>query len=151
MQEVTVHVKRLHDDAVLPRYARAGDAGLDLVSVGSPVTLAPGARALVPTGLAIALPEGYELQIRPRSGFALKEGITVLNSPGTVDSGYRGELGVIVFNANRDRTVTIEAGTRIAQAVLARYEHLVWDELAELPGSERGAAGFGSTGKGERP
>ena len=147
---VPVRVRRLpHSHGLaLPGYVTAGAAGMDLLAaVEAPVTLAPGQRLLVPTGLAIALPAGWELQIRPRSGLALKHGITLPNSPGTVDEDYRGELQVIVMNAGTE-AFTIERGMRIAQAVLAPVSRVVWQETDELDGTGRGAGGFGSTGIG---
>ena len=132
----------------LPSYATAGAAGMDLLAaVAEPLTLLPGARVLVPTGLKIALPAGYELQIRPRSGLALKHGIVLPNSPGTVDEDYRGELQVIVMNAGVE-PFTIERGMRIAQAVLAPVVRVGWAEVAVLPETVRGEGGFGSTGTG---
>ncbi|MBN8891301.1 MAG: deoxyuridine 5'-triphosphate nucleotidohydrolase [Rhodospirillales bacterium 70-18] len=145
---VSVSVRRLPHAAglPLPAYATEGSAGLDLLAaVQEPVTLPPGGRALVPTGLAIALPPGYELQVRPRSGLALKHGIVLPNSPGTVDSDYRGELQVIVLNAG-DAPFTVERGMRIAQAVLAPVVRLAWREADSLDETARGAGGFGSTG-----
>lgn len=129
----------------LPRYETPGSAGMDLrAHLNEPVVLAPLERALVPTGLFIALQEGYEAQIRPRSGIALKRGLTMLNSPGTIDSDYRGEIKCIVVNLSNE-TQTIEPGERIAQMVIARYEQIVWEEVSELNDTERGAGGFGST------
>ena len=145
---VSVSVRRLPHAAglPLPAYATEGSAGLDLLAaVQEPVTLPPGGRALVPTGLAIALPPGYELQVRPRSGLALKHGIVLPNSPGTVDSDYRGELQVIVLNAG-DAPFTVERGMRIAQAVLAPVVRLAWREADSLDETARGAGGFGSAG-----
>ena len=130
----------------LPAYATPGAAGCDLqAAVDDPVILAPGARALVPTGLLIAVPAGYELQIRPRSGLALKHGIMVANSPGTIDEDYRGELQVILLNAGTEPFV-IERGMRIAQAVLAPVVRAEWVEVEALDATMRGTAGFGSTG-----
>jgi dUTP pyrophosphatase len=130
----------------LPRYATPGSAGLDLpAAVAAPVTIPPGGRALIPTGLAIAVPPGFEAQVRPRSGLALKHGLTVPNSPGTIDSDYRGEVQVIVLNAGTAPFV-VERGMRIAQLVLARVEQLAWEPVAELPPTDRGDGGFGSTG-----
>jgi dUTP pyrophosphatase len=132
----------------LPDYASAGAAGMDLLAaVAAPVVLAPGARALIPTGLRIAIPAGHELQVRPRSGLALKHGITLPNAPGTIDEDYRGELGVILLN-NGDAPFVVERGMRIAQAVLAPVVRATWTEVAELPATERGEGGFGSTGTG---
>ena len=145
---VAVAVRRLPHgaDLPLPAYATTGAAGLDLLAaVADEVTLAPGERRLIPTGLAIALPPGYELQVRPRSGLALKHGIVLPNSPGTVDEDYRGELQVIVMNAGGE-PFTVTRGMRIAQAVLAPVVRIGWTEVDELPGTERGAGGFGSTG-----
>ena len=132
----------------LPAYATAGAAGCDLVAaVGAPVSLAPGARALIPTGLLIAVPPGHELQIRPRSGLALKHGIMVANSPGTIDEDYRGELQVILLNAG-SKPFVVERGMRVAQAVLAPVVHATWVEVDALDGTVRGERGFGSTGTG---
>lgn len=116
-----------------------------LAAVDAPVTMAPGARGLIPTGIAIALPAGYEAQVRPRSGLALKHGITALNSPGTIDSDYRGEVGVILIN-HGDQDFEITRGMRIAQMVIAAYMPVSWQRVAELAESDRGAGGFGSTG-----
>ena len=130
----------------LPSYATDGAAGMDLLAaVMSPVAIPPGGRMLVPTGLRIAIPPGYELQVRPRSGLALKNGIVLPNSPGTIDEDYRGELGVIVMNAG-DASFTVERGMRIAQAVIAPVVRAAWREVADLPDTTRGSGGFGSTG-----
>ncbi len=148
MTAVSVSVQRLAHgaDLPLPAYETAHAAGLDLAAaLAAPLALAPGARALVPTGLAIALPEGFEAQIRPRSGLAAKQGITVLNSPGTIDADYRGEIKVILINHGSE-TFTVSHGMRIAQMVVAPVVRAVWDECAALPDSARGAGGFGSTG-----
>jgi dUTP pyrophosphatase len=135
-------------DLPLPSYATAGAAGMDLLAaVTTPVEIPPGGRALIPTGLAIALPPNTELQIRPRSGLALKHGITLPNSPGTIDEDYRGELQIIVMNAG-DTPFTVERGMRIAQAVLAPVVHATWSEVPTLPPTTRGSGGFGSTGGG---
>jgi dUTP pyrophosphatase len=132
----------------LPAYATEGAAGMDLVAaVTAPLAIGPGERALVPTGLCIALPAGYELQVRPRSGLALKHGITLPNTPGTVDEDYRGELQVIVMNAGRE-PFTVERGMRIAQAVVAPVTRAGWREVESLPYTRRGEGGFGSTGTG---
>lgn len=149
---INVDVKRLPhgSDLPLPEYATPDSAGLDLLAaVDADVTLAPGARMLVPTGLSIALPPGYEAQVRPRSGLALRNGITVLNSPGTVDADYRGEVGVILANLG-DEPFVITRGMRIAQMVVAPVAQLRWEEVETLPDSERGAGGFGSTGTGAK-
>ena len=130
----------------LPHYATQGAAGMDLLAaVEAPVTIAPGGRALIPTGFCIALPPGYELQVRPRSGLALKHGITLPNSPGTIDEDYRGEIGVIVLNTGAEDFV-VTRGMRIAQAVVAPVVRAVWDEVDDLDETARGAGGFGSTG-----
>ena len=130
----------------LPAYATAGSAGVDLAAaVDAPLTLAPGARALVPTGFAIALPAGAEAQIRPRSGLALRHGITCLNAPGTIDADYRGELGVILINHGSE-PFTVTRGMRVAQLVVAAVARVAWDEAASLDATSRGAGGFGSTG-----
>ena len=130
----------------LPAYATAGAAGLDLqAAIAEPVTVAPFGRALVPTGLCIAIPAGFEAQVRPRSGLALKQGLTVANAPGTIDSDYRGEVGVILLNTS-DKPVLVERGMRIAQLVLAKVEQLQWQAVAALDQTARGAGGFGSTG-----
>lgn len=130
----------------LPAYATDGAAGMDLLAaVDASLLIPPGGRALVPTGLRIALPPGYELQVRPRSGLALKHGILLPNSPGTIDEDYRGELGVILVNAGGS-LFTVERGMRIAQAVIAPVVRAAWREVAELPETARGSGGFGSTG-----
>jgi dUTP pyrophosphatase len=130
----------------LPSYATAGAAGMDLIAaVQEAVSVGPGQRALIPTGLTIALPPGYELQIRPRSGLALRYGITLPNSPGTIDEDYRGEIGVIILNTGTD-AFRIERGDRIAQAVLAPVTRAVWEEVGILGETARNAGGFGSTG-----
>jgi dUTP pyrophosphatase len=147
---VAVAVKRLpHGEGLdLPQYATSQSAGLDLrAALEAPVTLAPGERKLIPTGLAIALPSDYEAQVRPRSGLALKHGVTVLNTPGTIDADYRGEVGVILINLGQE-AFTIERGERIAQMILAPVSQMAWLEVADLEESERGAGGFGSTGRG---
>ena len=131
----------------LPRYETSGSAGMDIrADLKNSVTLFPLERTLVPTGLFIELPDGYEAQIRPRSGLAAKRGLTMLNSPGTIDSDYRGEIKCIVVNLSNEPQ-TIEPGERIAQMVIARYEQIAWLETAELTETGRGAGGFGSTGK----
>jgi len=135
-------------DLPLPAYATTGAAGVDLLAaVTAPVVMAPGARALIPTGLLIAVPAGHELQIRPRSGLALRHGIMVANSPGTVDEDYRGELQVILLNAGTE-PFTIERGLRMAQAVLAPVVRATWTVVAQLDPTVRGVQGFGSTGHG---
>ena len=150
LESVSVAVVRLAHgaDLPLPGYATPGAAGLDLVAAlpaDRPLTLAPGERALVPTGLTLALPRGFEAQVRPRSGLALKHGLTVLNPPGTIDSDYRGEVGVILINLS-DQPFVVERGLRVAQLVIAPVSRLAWSEVERLPDSERGSGGFGSTG-----
>ena len=131
----------------LPAYATELSAGMDIrANLSEPITLAPLQRCLVPTGLFIALPQGYEAQIRPRSGLALKKGISVLNSPGTIDADYRGEIGIILVNLSSEPFL-IEDGERIAQMVIARHETIAWTEVSVLDETDRGAGGFGHTGK----
>ena len=147
----TLRIQRLpHADGLaLPAYETTGSAGMDLraaVPEDAPLTLEPGARALVPTGLKIALEQGYEAQVRPRSGLALKHGLTCLNSPGTIDSDYRGEVGVILINHGQEPFV-IRRGERIAQMVVARHDQAVVVELDTLDETARGTGGFGSTGR----
>ncbi len=148
---ITVPILRVRegfDDLPLPTYATAGAAGMDLrAAVANPVTIQPMERAAIPTGVAIALPAGYECQVRPRSGLAIRHGITMINAPGTVDEDYRGELQVLMVNLGNE-PFTIQRGDRIAQAVIARYERIEWDEQAQLETSQRGTGGFGSTGAG---
>lgn len=145
---IKVELKRL-DNAVglqLPTYATEQSAGMDLTAaIEEAFDLEPGMRTLIPTGLAIALPVGFEAQVRPRSGLALKHGVTVINSPGTVDADYRGEIKVILGNTGTE-TFTVERGMRIAQMVIAKYEFVEWSEVSELDETTRGAGGFGSTG-----
>ena len=145
---VEIRVRRLPHgaDLPLPSYATAGAAGMDLLAaVTDPVTIPPGGRVLIPTGLAIALPAGHELQIRPRSGLALRNGIVLPNSPGTIDEDYRGEVQVIVLNAG-DQAFVVERGMRIAQGVVAPVLRATWQEVESLDDTSRGAGGFGSTG-----
>lgn len=149
MADVAIEIVRLaHAEGLdLPAYATAGAAGLDLIAaLAEPVDLAPGARALIPTGIAIALPEGYEAQVRPRSGLALKHGVTVLNSPGTVDADYRGEVGVVLINLGT-ASVRLERGMRVAQLVVAPVARAVLLERRSLPPTNRAGGGFGSTGR----
>ena len=138
-------IKRVRAEAVVPERAYAGDAGLDLASCER-VELAPGARALVPTGLAVAIPEGYAGYVQPRSGLAAKHGISIVNTPGLVDSGYRGELLVNLVNHDGDETFVVEPGMRIAQLVVLPVPPVELVEVDELPESERGPSGFGSSG-----
>lgn len=143
-----VRIERMpgNDDLPLPERATAGSAGYDLrACVKEPVTLSPGARALVPTGFAIALPQGFEGQVRPRSGLAARQGLTLLNSPGTIDSDYRGEIAVVAINLGQE-PVTIKRGDRIAQLVIAPIATPDFVPVRALPPSERGAGGFGHTG-----
>jgi len=142
-----VPVVRLDPDLPLPSYARTGDAGLDLLA-REPVVLTPaGGRALVPTGIALALPEGWAGFVQPRSGLALRHGVTCLNTPGLIDAGYRDELRVLLVNLDPAEPFAIERGDRIAQLVVQRVEHVVWREVASLEETERGLGGFGSTGR----
>jgi dUTP pyrophosphatase len=146
---VLIAIRRLpHGEGLpLPSYATPGAAGMDLLAaVDSPLSIEPGQRALIPTGLAISLPPGYELQVRPRSGLALRHGIVLPNSPGTIDEDYRGELQIILLNAG-ELPFTVERGTRIAQAVLAPVVRARWDEVESLDETTRGTGGFGSTGR----
>ena len=148
---VTVAIQRLPHaaDLALPRYETEHAAGLDLSAcIPADITLQPGKRALIPTGFAIALPAGFEAQVRPRSGLAAKHGLTVLNAPGTIDADYRGELAVILVNLG-EVAFTITRGMRIAQLVVAPVAQAVLVETAELPASRRGTGGFGSTGSGQ--
>lgn len=147
-EPITIPVTRLVNagDLPLPVAATADSAGLDLLAaVEVPARLEPGAYLLVPTGIALALPPGYEAQVRPRSGLAFKHGVTVLNAPGTIDADYRGEVGVILINAGSE-PFEITRGLRIAQLVVARYERVAWQEVADLDDTNRGDGGFGSTG-----
>ena len=149
MTPIEVPLQRLPHGAglPLPSYATADAAGLDLLAaVAEPIELAPGARHLVPTGISIALPPGYEAQLRPRSGLALKHGVTLLNSPGTIDADYRGEVGVILINLG-EVPFRLQRGDRIAQLVIAPVARLAWRESEALPESARGPGGFGSTGR----
>jgi dUTP pyrophosphatase len=134
------------NDLSLPAYATDHSAGMDLLAaVKETVVIAPHKRVLIPTGISIALPEGYEAQVRPRSGLALKHGVTVLNAPGTIDADYRGEVGVILVN-HGDQDFTVERGMRVAQLIIAPYTRAEWQQVNSLEGSARGAGGFGSTG-----
>ena len=131
----------------LPQFETAQSAGMDLrANIDAPVVLQPGDRALIPTGIKMALPDGYEAQIRPRSGLAYKHGITVLNSPGTIDADYRGDVGVLLINHGQE-PFTVEDGMRVAQMVVAQYSQFQWEPVADLSTTDRGEGGFGSTGK----
>jgi dUTP pyrophosphatase len=140
-----VPVRRLDPDVALPTYALPGDAGADIVTTVD-VLLAPGQRAVVPTGLAIALPEGYAAFVHPRSGLAARTGMSLVNTPGTVDTGYRGEIKVIVINHDRTEPITLRRGDRIAQLVIQKVERGEFVEVDALPASARGSGGYGSTG-----
>ena len=145
MENVKVSIVN-RSSAPLPQYATEGAAGMDIrASLSAPLTLAPGARALVPTGLSVELPEGFEMQLRPRSGLALKHGITLLNSPGTIDADYRGEIGVIMANMGSEPFV-INDGDRICKAVVARYSRVEWVQVDVLGHTDRGDGGFGHSG-----
>jgi dUTP pyrophosphatase len=148
MAGLTVSIRRLPHgaDLDLPRRASTAAAGVDLLAaVTGEEILAPGGRAVIPTGIAIALPDGFEAQVRPRSGLAAKHGVTVLNSPGTIDADYRGEIGVILINLGKE-PFAVARGMRVAQLVVGPITAVEWAEQAELPASARGAGGFGSTG-----
>jgi dUTP pyrophosphatase len=145
VSKVDVLIRRLDPGLPLPAYAHAGDAGADLVAAVD-VELPPGERAVVPTGIAIALPDGYAAFIHPRSGLGARLGVTIVNAPGTVDAGYRGEIKVTLLNTDPRAAVTLRRGDRIAQMVVQRVERAVFHEVAALPGAARGANGFGSTG-----
>ena len=143
MTEVKIRSK----SGEIPKYETSGSAGMDLKAyLDEPVVLAPGKRALIPTGISIELPPGYEAQIRARSGLALKKGLSLVNGIGTIDSDYRGDIGVIIINLGEEDAV-IENGDRIAQMVVAKYERVSWDLTEELSDTERGSGGFGHTGK----
>lgn len=142
----TAIVKVTDASGRLPQYATEGSAGMDVRAfLSEPVVIAPGARALIPTGLRIQIPCGYEMQVRPRSGLAIKSGVTVLNSPGTIDSDYRGEVCVILVNLSAE-PFTVNDGDRIAQMVLARYSRVEWQPVQSLDSTGRGEGGFGHTG-----
>jgi dUTP pyrophosphatase len=142
---LNVLLSRLDPDLPLPSYAHPGDAGADLVSAVD-LTLAPGERALVPTGMALALPEGYVALVHPRSGLAARHGLSIVNTPGTIDAGYRGEIQVLLINHDRTHSVRLRRGDRIAQLVFQRFERAEFVEVTVLPASVRGAGGYGSTG-----
>ncbi|OFL53113.1 deoxyuridine 5'-triphosphate nucleotidohydrolase [Rothia sp. HMSC062H08] len=145
MTPVNVHIKLLDPELPAPAYAKPGDAGADLRS-RIDFELEPGERALVPTGVAIALPEGYVGLVHPRSGLATKNGITIVNAPGTVDSGYRGELMVTLLNTDKTKSFHVQRGDRIAQLVIQKYKHATFTVVDELEQTERGSSGFGSSG-----
>ena len=145
----TIQIKIINQsNNALPEYATLGSSGMDIRAfLEEPMVLEPSARALVPTGLFVEIPLGYEIQIRPRSGLAIKQGITCLNTPGTIDADYRGEVCIILVNLSAE-TFVIEDGERIAQMVIARHEQALWQEVEVLDETERGAGGFGHTGRG---
>ena len=145
MSQLKVLIKRLDPSVPLPHYAKGGDAGADLVTTKD-FTLAPGERSLIPTGISIALPDGYVALVHPRSGLAIKHGVTLVNTPGTVDAGYRGEIACILINHDPKESVSFKKGDRIAQLVIQRVERAEFIEVSDLPGSERSTGGFGSTG-----
>jgi len=146
MTKLEIIVQRLDKDIKMPAYAHDGDAGVDLYSSGN-FKVKPGERVLVPTGLKMAIPYGYEGQVRPKSGLALKHGITVLNTPGTVDAPYRGEVGVIVINHDPRNIYEVKKGEKIAQMVFNKIEYVIFTEAKELASTNRGEGGYGSTGK----
>ncbi len=143
---VSVLIQRLDPGVPLPNYAKGGDAGADLVT-RIDLTLAPGERALAPTGIAIALPDGYAAFVHPRSGLAIKHGVSMVNTPGTVDAGFRGELQIILINHDPHEAITFKRGDRVAQLIIQKVEKAEFIEVSQLPGSGRGTGGFGSTGR----
>jgi dUTP pyrophosphatase len=145
MSDLQVLIKRLDPGVPLPKYSKGGDAGADIVTRVD-LTLEPGERALAPTGIAIALPNGYAAFAHPRSGLAIKHGVSMVNTPGTIDAGFRGELQVILINLDPRESITFKRGDRIAQLVFQKVEHADFVEVEELPGSGRSNGGFGSTG-----
>ena len=146
MNDLQVLIKRLDPGVPLPKYSKGGDAGADIVT-RIDLTLEPGERALAPTGIAIALPNGYAAFAHPRSGLAIKHGVSMVNTPGTIDAGFRGELQVILINLDPRESISFKRGDRIAQLVFQRVEHADFVEVEELPGSGRADGGFGSTGR----
>ena len=147
MPQVRVPIQLLSPLVELPQYATSGSAGVDLpAAVDQPISIAAGARALIPCGFAIAVPEGFEAQVRPRSGLAAKHGVTVLNAPGTIDSDYRGEVKVILINLGTEH-FTVTTGMRIAQLVVAPVTRIEWEETSTLPDTKRSSGGFGHTGQ----
>ena len=143
--DLTIQVLRLDPGLPLPAYAHPGDAGADLVTAVD-VTLAPGERALVPTGIALALPEGYVALVHPRSGLAARHGLSIVNTPGTIDAGYRGEIKVLLINHDPGEPIELHRGDRVAQLVIQRFERAGFTEVEALPESRRGSGGYGSTG-----
>ena len=148
MADLEVLISTTGPDVPIPTYAHPGDAGADLTTRVD-VELAPGERATVPTGVCVALPDGYVALVHPRSGLAARHGVTIVNAPGTVDAGYRGEISVTLLNTDRDQTVRLASGDRIAQLVIQRVERARFVRVEALPGSHRGTGGFGSTGMGQ--
>ena len=144
MTDLLIH--QLYPELPLPRFAKPGDAGADLYA-RSDLTLAPGERALMPTGIAIALPPGFAAFIHPRSGLAIRDGLSMVNAPGTVDASSRGEIQVILVNMDRTNAISIKRGDRVAQIIIQRIENVNFVPVSQLPGTERGSGGFGSTGK----
>ncbi len=144
MTDLLIH--QLDPELPLPRFAKPGDAGADLYA-RIDLTLAPGERALMPTGIAIALPPGFAAFIHPRSGLAIRDGLSMVNAPGTVDASYRGEIQVILVNMDRTNAISIKRGDRVAQMIIQRIENVNFVPVSQLPGTERGSGGFGSTGK----
>ena len=141
---MNIQIKKISEDAIIPKYAHEGDSGFDFYSIED-YKLAPGKRTLIKTGLQVSIPLGYELQIRPKSGLALKKGLTVLNTPGTVDAGYRGEIGIILINLGEEEYF-VEKGSKVAQGVVCQVENPEIEEVKELSETSRGEGGFGSTG-----
>lgn len=147
MSVLNVKIKKVKPNAILPQYQTEHSAGMDLhACIDAPIILNPMDRIMIPTGIAVELPVGYEMQIRARSSFGAKYGVTMANGVGTIDSDYRGEISVVLINLGKEPFV-IEPEMRIAQAIVAKYEHVIWQEAVELSDSERGEGGFGSTGK----
>ncbi|OGP55088.1 MAG: deoxyuridine 5'-triphosphate nucleotidohydrolase [Deltaproteobacteria bacterium RBG_13_52_11b] len=148
MEKIRIHIKRLTNDqpVSLPQYMTEGSSGMDLfASLKKEVTLQPGERGLIPTGISVAIPEGFEGQVRPRSGLAIRKGIGIINAPGTIDADYRGEIGVLLINFGNE-PVTLRHGDRIAQMVISRVYRAIWEEADELPPTLRREGGFGHTG-----
>jgi dUTP pyrophosphatase len=149
MADLQVLITRLDPSVPMPSYAKPGDAGADLATRVD-ITLAPGERALVPTGISIALPNGYAAFVHPRSGLAIKHGVSMVNTPGTVDAAYRGELQVILINHDRTQPISFKKGDRVAQLVIQKVERANFVEVQSLPGTDRGTGGFGSSGLGSK-
>jgi dUTP pyrophosphatase len=145
MPQLNVLITRVDPSVPLPTYAKGGDAGADLVTTKD-FTLAPGERALIPTGISIALPDGYVALVHPRSGLAIKHGVSLVNTPGTIDAGYRGEIACIMINHDHNDSISFSKGDRIAQLIIQKVERANFIEVQDLPGSGRGSGGFGSTG-----